>query len=848
RKLIAGAAAGLAVGLVAAVAALSRPLFLERGELWTQDVRARGAADYQRASPDIVIIDIGEQDIEDVDVNMLQTWPWPREVYAEITTHLALGKPKAIVYDWLFQDRGAYSMEDAEKFAAAMRKAGNVVIGLAASREPQVRLPSEGPFAAPLRRFATRAEAEKAAVRLSAWNVRSFLVGDGPTELWFGGKRVAGDVLAIFGRVSGIEELADLFVDPGDPNKLMDAPKVRELSLAEQQGEYTAVEVIVGRDGLTVPGGDDLAAPERRGIDPPLAVIAAAPAHTGNVYQDPDADGIMRRHAPLVRHDDRLFPSLALAALLVAEPGAQPRIDDGELVVGEHRVPLDGEGRMVLRFRGVKRPDGKRVYTHVPAYEVIRSRELVKTADYEEEEAAKATDAAEAAKHRKAAAEARAQVPLPSDKFAGKYVIISASGQSLRDIRITPVSKTHEGAEINANALDNLLAGDSIRRSSPLVDALITLLLAVGAALAITALWSAFRRLWMASVAVLGAITVLLVGYWWLADWLYGGRGLWVAVSVPGGAAVASAFAALLVTVAGERRNRRFVQEAFGRYTSADLVREIVEHPEYLSLEWGEQREMSVYFSDIAGFTTISEGLVPAQLVALLNDYLTQMTDLVMQHGGYVDKYIGDALMAIWGAPIRDKDHAVKAVRCAIAMRKKSDELRAGWKERYGHEVFARAGVNSGEAVVGNMGSRQKYNYTVMGDMVNLASRLEGANKAYGTFLMIGEITAAKVDGVFALRELDLIAVKGKERPVRIFEVLEETGAVPAPVLRAVDKFGEGLALYRKREFAAAITAFEAAGAEHPDPPSAMYIDRCRHFLDDPPEEDWDGVWRMKEK
>jgi adenylate cyclase len=225
------------------------------------------------------------------------------------------------------------------------------------------------------------------------------------------------------------------------------------------------------------------------------------------------------------------------------------------------------------------------------------------------------------------------------------------------------------------------------------------------------------------------------------------------------------------------------------------------------------------------------------------------MTDLVVQHGGYVDKYIGDALMAIWGAPVRRDDHAARAVRCALAMRKRSAELRAVWKERFGQDVYARAGVNSGEAVVGNMGSKQKYNYTVMGDMVNLASRLEGANKAYGTFLMIGETTAAKVPGLFDLRELDLIAVKGKERPARIFEVLDEAGKAPAAQMRAVARFEEGLALYRKRDFAAAITAFEGALAEHPgDPPSEVYIERCRHFLDEPPEEGWDGVWRMKEK
>ncbi|HEY5949647.1 MAG TPA: adenylate/guanylate cyclase domain-containing protein, partial [Kofleriaceae bacterium] len=306
-----------------------------------------------------------------------------------------------------------------------------------------------------------------------------------------------------------------------------------------------------------------------------------------------------------------------------------------------------------------------------------------------------------------------------------------------------------------------------------------------------------------------------------------------------------SAFATLLALSAVERSGKRFVQEALGRYTSTALVRELMEHPEYLSLEWGESREMSVYFSDIAGFTTISEGLKPEDLVALLNDYLTIMTDLVLSHGGVVDKYIGDAIMAFWGAPLPAADHALRATKCAIAMRKKCDELRASWHERFGHEVFARAGVNSGHAVVGNMGSKHKYNYTVMGDMVNLASRLEGANKAYGTFLMISETTVAKLGGAIEVRELDRIAVKGKDVPVTVFEVLDEVGAAdPAWIARA-RKFEAGLAMYRAKDFAGALDVFAGNAG---DEPSEIFAERCKHFIAEPPPDNWNGVWVMKEK
>jgi adenylate cyclase len=236
-------------------------------------------------------------------------------------------------------------------------------------------------------------------------------------------------------------------------------------------------------------------------------------------------------------------------------------------------------------------------------------------------------------------------------------------------------------------------------------------------------------------------------------------------------------------------------------------------------------------------------------VVALLNDYLTQMTDIVLEHKGVVDKYIGDAIMAFWGAPIDAPDHAPRAVAAALEMKRKCDALRPVWREQYGHEVWVRAGINTGDAVVGNMGSKHKYNYTVMGDMVNLAARLEGANKAYGTYLMVSETTHEATRDQFVFRELDDLAVKGKEQPVRVYEVLGEAGEFTADELVWRDRFEAGLARYRAREFEAAIGEFEAVLDRVPnDSPATRYIDRCRRFIDDPPPADWDGVWRMKEK
>ena len=815
RRLRAGALVGVSVGLLTAVVAYGRPLLFERAELATYDARARDAARPEAASPDIVMVEISEQDIENAENNFDVTWPWPRSLYGYMTAYAAKSGARAITFDWLFQDRGL-TVNDAEEFATAMREADNAVIGLALTRYELVQRATEGAWAAQLARYPTRAEAQRVALQLMAWNARCYVVGDDPAILYYGGKANADGVLAVWRRLSSGDELKHLFIPESDTSDNPIEPTPRQLSADELSGEVTSSALIIARDGMSLEGGEALDIPRLEGMDPPLAIIASAPKRAGNVYQELEEDGILRRHLPLTIYGDRYYASLALATYLVGHPEVSPRIDEGDLVLGNRRIPLDSSGKMTIRFHG------RGVYPRFSAFEMVRSFAMLE----------------------------EGQVPsVPPEALRDKYIIVSAAGQALRDIRVTPVSKLQQGAEIQANALDNMERGDFVRRLSAGSDAVVALVMCLLLAISTVAIWTAIRRVVVAMVAISGTIVVAIGGFWLVAGWLYTSHGLWIAVASPALGASASAFAALLVTSAVERRSKRFVQEALGRYTSAALVEALIEHPEYLSLEWGERRQMSVYFSDIAGFTTISENLEPESLVALLNDYLTNMTDLVLEHGGVVDKYIGDAVMAFWGAPLPDGEHARKAVLCALAMRKRNQELRPIWQKRFGHEVIARAGVNSGPAVVGNMGSRHKYNYTVMGDMVNLASRLEGVNKLYGTLLIISEFTYAEVKDLVDVRELDLIAVKGKERPVVVYEVLDEIGKTHPELLAAVDCFHAGLARYRALELDEAIAELERALAIRPDDgPAKMYIDRCKHFIDEPPPDDWDGVWRMQEK
>ena len=298
-----------------------------------------------------------------------------------------------------------------------------------------------------------------------------------------------------------------------------------------------------------------------------------------------------------------------------------------------------------------------------------------------------------------------------------------------------------------------------------------------------------------------------------------------------------------------EGRGKRRIEHAFRHYLAPALVERLAEHPDALRLG-GETRRLTVFFSDMAGFTTISEGLSdrPDVLVALMNRYLSMMTDIVQAHGGYVDKFIGDAVMAIWGAPLPDSDGDGRAVTAALEC------LTA--LETFNRDVVAvefgmpplgtRIGINTGPAVVGNMGASSRLNYTVVGDTVNLAARLEGANKPYGSNLMIGEATAEAVRDRFVLRRLDLLVVKGKSRPVAVYEPLGCIDAVTPAVLARAEAYGAALSLYDTRRFAEAENAFAALAAE--DATAALYVKRCRAFRDVPPPPDWDGSYTLKEK
>ncbi|MBD3304282.1 hypothetical protein GF343_03985 [Candidatus Woesearchaeota archaeon] len=297
------------------------------------------------------------------------------------------------------------------------------------------------------------------------------------------------------------------------------------------------------------------------------------------------------------------------------------------------------------------------------------------------------------------------------------------------------------------------------------------------------------------------------------------------------------------IHVLNRKKSKIQIVKAFNKYVSPAVLGEILKDPEKIKLG-GDRREITVFFSDIRGFTSISEGLTPEQLVHVLNEYLTAMTDIIMKHQGVVDKYIGDAIMAFWGAPLSQPDHAKLACSTSLDMIKELAVLRERWKKEGFPEIRIGIGLNTGNAVIGNMGSYERFDNTAMGDTINLGSRLEGLTKQYGAEIIISEFTQKEIKNSFVTRKLDLVAVKGKKKPIFIYELVCRKEEITKKQKEKIESYEKGLELYLKRKFTEAIKEFKKTD----DFAAKEFIERCKEFKNSPPPKDWTGVWVMKKK
>ncbi len=490
--------------------------------------------------------------------------------------------------------------------------------------------------------------------------------------------------------------------------------------------------------------------------------------------------------------DDSLLPSIPLALAEFLDRDLSP--DD---------IPLESSGQMIIRYYGKKG-----TYDSYSIAAIINSFAQMQEGN---------------------------QPQIPPEEFRGKTVFIGGSAPGLLDLRPTPFSPVCPGVEILATALDNLVHKDFVRTT-----ALPTLLLFLASLSFITSVGtSLLKKIWM--TVPFGVFCLALTGG---AACLAFVSGYWLEFVAPVFVVAMAFTSSMVLNYSIEGRQKRFIKNAFRHYLSPDVIERVLENPSLLRLG-GEKRMISSFFSDVAGFTSISEGLTPEGLVNLLNDFLSEMTEIILSTGGTLDKYEGDAIISFWNAPLDQPDHAVRACRAALECQKRLAELRPVFLKNYGHELFMRIGVNSGPAVVGNMGSHRRFDYTAMGDTVNLASRLEGACKQYGIPILVGESTYRMAKDIILAREVDLIRVVGKTKPERVYQVMGEKSQVHPETLERVENFHRALELYRKRNWEEALELFEK---DKDDRLADVYILRIQNFRREPPPEEWTGVYELKTK
>jgi len=441
--------------------------------------------------------------------------------------------------------------------------------------------------------------------------------------------------------------------------------------------------------------------------------------------------------------------------------------------------------------------------------------------------------------------------------FKNKIVLVGSRVPEDHDLFPVSIAKGRRqgdnlmyGVEIHANVIESILRSDFVRKQSVALEILSVLFFCFVTFFVTSALKASKTRFHflvevngflfaLAEIFVLAYASLLLFTH---ASYL-------LTTISPILAVLSGYFASTTYHFVVERKQRVLIKEMFSTYVNPSVVDELISNPEKLALG-GERRTLTVLFADIEGFTTISENLPSEQLVGILNEYLSAMSEVVFRHSGTLDKYQGDAIMAFWGAPIAQADHALNACRAAIEMQQVAKEIRAAWRSENKPLFHLRIGVNTGEMVVGNMGAMRKFDYTVIGDSVNLGSRLEGANKQYHTGIIVSENTFSLVRQEMIGRELDLLTVKGRSEPIHIYELLMTRESPLDHELREfLIFFGEGIEQFRKMRWEEARASFSAASSLRPeDNPTLMYLQRISQFEIDPPPKNWDGVFEMTTK
>ncbi|MDX8396097.1 MAG: adenylate/guanylate cyclase domain-containing protein [Mariprofundaceae bacterium] len=518
----------------------------------------------------------------------------------------------------------------------------------------------------------------------------------------------------------------------------------------------------------------------------------------------PDVDGMVRRVPMVVELDGDVFPSLSLQTLrlFLDWPSASVKVWQGgveSIHLGDHTVLTDQSGGMILNHYGPGQ-----TFTHIPAADILAGR-------------------------------------VEENALKDAIIVLGVTARGVYDYRPSPFDSVFPGVEGHAAAISNILNDEAIHRPASLE---IFELLGVFLISLTTGLLVYRRGPVIQSISIFG-VPLIILG---LSLWLFSEYGLWLKVVYLVMGVLMTTVPVTLLEYMAESGKRAFIHDAFSRYLAPEVVDRLTKNPDALKLG-GEERQLTAMFSDIASFSSFSEKMTPVELVNFLNEYLTAMSDLILERGGTIDKYEGDAVMAFFGAPVDMLDNATQCVLSALEQQSLLSVLRKRWCDEGHPEVHIRIGVNSGPMVVGNMGTPTRMNYTIMGDHVNLASRLEGVCKQYRVPILMSRETYMEAREKVSSRFVDRVRVVGRSKPVDLYEPLGLRDEVPADVIERSRTYEQAWTLMRDREFVKAGEILSHLFADYPE--DGLYevmLERVNELKRNPPPADWDAIFNLSSK
>ncbi|MDP3683247.1 MAG: adenylate/guanylate cyclase domain-containing protein [Ignavibacteria bacterium] len=532
----------------------------------------------------------------------------------------------------------------------------------------------------------------------------------------------------------------------------------------------------------------------------PIPILINAANKIGFAHISPDDDGKIRYFDTFFKYKNYLLTNFSMQIVLNILKIDRINFSETELLLYSGRelkrsISIDGTGKTPLNFYGKKKK-----FRYISFSDVIRHR-------------------------------------VDSSFFENKIVLIGASDIGLNDLKTTPVDVNYPGTELHATFVQNVLNNDYFKIFPKSFEYHLGFIIIIFSLLVFGRLRLTFTVLSYFVFIILALIGSFLAFETY--NYLFNFSLVFYYITF-------SFLVSLIYRYKTEILEKKIIRKTFSKYVSSSIINEMLDHPEKLTMG-GESKYVTALFSDIQNFTSYSEQSSPAELTEFLKKYMTELTAIVLNNKGMLDKYIGDSIVALWGVPMPLDGQAQHACFAALEMRKKAVEISKDGNSELLKSLHTRFGINTGKMIVGNMGSEQLFDYTGIGDNMNLASRLESLNKYYGTQILISEFTKNELNNLFMTREIDQVAVKGKDNSVKIYELIAlNDEQLDQPTMDCLSLFTEGLALYKKFQFKEAATKFtEAKNIKSNDHPSFVYLKRCMHFIEFPPPKDWDGVFRM---